>query len=365
MFLLVTAALLVNHAIEESVPQLAGAPQVDAIGMRVQELLTRQAYLIFLVAFLRKRWQILLLVWVVVACVLVTAPSAIWNALSAGASSESAREAIRETARAATSFGINLAGNANRLAFLCVMAVTVIGFALPETRSRVLRAAGLLAIGALVLTTFLSASRSGLIELAVLFVMLLRYLRIRRRQIWGLLLAMVVAVGLSLLVVPERHLERITNFGQSEEAEEGGGSTRARLALLEMGARMFADNPLFGAGVANFRPLSIAAYGNVTHSALHNSYLLALVEGGLLLFAAYMLLFRSVWREIRELRRLSPQHPRLKTAWLVAATQAIFILFLIFSVFADIWHELFLYIIVGIVVTLGRLYRQDAEATPA
>ena len=364
--LLIVAALLVNTALVDQVPDLPGYSAVP-VGYvwRSQELFTRAAYLIFLVAFVRVRWQILLLVSLVIGFVLMTAPSAVWHAVTSSGAAESVRELTREGARASASFGISIARNANRLAFLCVMTIAFIGYALSATRSRLLRWGGPLAIIFLVVTVMLTASRSGLLGLAALLVMFVASMGLRNRRVQVLLLALVVAGGVGLTLIPQRHLDRITNFFDTEQQEEGADSTRARMELIGIGVKIFADNPVLGIGIGDFRPVSTLNYGNRRGSALHNSYLLTLAEGGLLLFVPYMLLFWSLWRELSKARRLSKVRTGPDLAWLVAALQAIFVLFLLFSVFADVWHEVFLYLITGLTVAVSRLYQRDVGATLA
>jgi hypothetical protein len=42
-----------------------------------------------------------------------------------------------------------------------------------------------------------------------------------------------------------------------------------------------------------------------------------------------------------------------------------FVLFLIVSAFADVWHELSFYIIAGLIVAVANLYRREARLEPA
>ena len=352
LFLLLTVALVVSDAVTPDLPRLPGGEGGSV--PRLQELLTRTAYLVFFVAFIETRRQVLLLVWLVIGAVLLTVPSAIWNVLAADS----------DAVRAAATFGINAARNPNRLAFLCAMSIAILGHVVPEARSRLARIGGLLAIAVLTLTIFLSASRSGLIELVVLFVMFLIGLGGRHRRTRVFLLAMAVSIGIGLTLVPEHHFERMTNFFR-EERGESAASTRNRLELFVTGVRMFVDHPLVGVGLENFRRVSMADYGSTHASAVHNSYLLTLVEGGLLLFIPYMLILRSLWHELRRAGRLAARGIGPRLGWLVSGLQATFVLFLIFSFFADVWHELFLYLIAGLTITLGRLHRVGPGSTPA
>ena len=353
LFLLLALALLVNHVLAPQLPGLSGFETPDVPTSRLQELLSRTAYLVFFVAFIHARRHILAVVWLVIGSVLVTAPNAIWNALAADT----------ETARAAATFGVNIARNPNRLAFLCAITIAIIGHAVPEARTRILRVGGLVAIAVLIVTILLSASRSGLIELVVLLMMFLGGVGARGQRSRVFLLALALAVGIGLALVPEHHFDRMTDFFRSDRGESAA-STRNRLELLGTGARMFADSPLYGVGLGNFRRVSTTDYGSLRMSSLHNSYLLTLVEGGLLLLIPYLLILWSLWRELRNAASLAARRAGPELAWLVAAMQSVLVLFLIFSLFADVWHEPILFLIAGLTVTMGRLYRREPEATP-
>lgn len=372
--------ILLTQLLPEQTPPLESLASLNLTEKRLHAIITKLMFLIFLVTFIRTRWQIMLLTWSVVFFVLVTVPNAIWNALTAAGGIEQ----IRATAN----FGIRAAANANRLAFISSIAIPVIGFAMLEFRSRAAVVLGSLAIALLVATIFLSASRSGLISL--LFLAVVSTARIARRRggklvVLALLAAIVGGISLALiqqdyqpamtqhepgirgalaeaarrLHLPQPYVDRITNFFVTERGEEGSGSLRARLQLLDVGLRMFVDHPITGVGIGNFRWVSVVDYQNTRPSALHNSYLLTMVEGGVVLFVLYMLLFWRTWRDLTLTRLLSVQMPSLRLGWLVESTRAMFALFLIFSFFADVWHETIPYLIIGLATVLKRLYQDE------
>lgn len=380
-FLLVGCAIIANQLLAERTPPLESLAELDLTGKRLHSIVTKIPFLIFLVAFIRTRWQILLLTSSVVVFVLMTAPNAIWNALTAVGGIEQIR--------ASADFGISAAANANRLAFVSSMAIPLIAYGMWEVRSRAAIFFGCLAMTLLVVTVFLSASRSGLISLLVLSTIFLARMRRRRGKLVALLFLLTISIGISLALIsqgdlgttpypaqgmrgavmelarrahlPQLYLDRITNFFLTERGEEGAGSIRARQEILAVGLRMFRDHPIAGVGIGNFRWVSVLDYQNTRPSAQHNSYLLTLVEGGLLLFIPYMLLFWRTWKDLTLARRLSTQMPTLRLGWLVEATRTIFVLFLIFSFFADVWHEMFPYLIIGLAAVLIRLYHHEAE----
>jgi hypothetical protein len=319
------------------------------------------------IAFIRTRAYLQMLVFTVVALVLMTAPHAIWNALAASGTNI-------DRVRASADFGITAAGNANRLAFVCAVAIAIIGFGMREVRSRILRLLGAGSIGVLITTIFLSASRSGLVNLIVVTLIFVRKTRPRLFVALALLvlllgvIAMVTSpegpahailepmqtarglvINLGSEVIPEKYLQRITSLGL-ERGELGYDSTTARLGLLKT-------------GVGNFRWVAIADYQATHVSALHNSYLLALVEGGLLLFIPYVALYTYTWRSLNRSRQRALVHPEVRLGWLVDATQAIFVMFLVFSVFADLWHDVYPFLIVAFSAALAGIYRRvDAPA---
>lgn len=380
LFALLGVVVVINQFLTTG---LTPPPELGALDLsetRVQSIVTKIAYLVFVVAFIRTRSQLVLLAGMIVLFVLLTAPNALANALSASAANV-------ERIRAAADFGIRAARNANRLAFVCAIAIALIGFAMRQYRSRLLWAGGLASIALLVATVFFSASRSGFLNLIVLAGVFLYRAGARTRTlvtltVLGAVLFLAAAlagpqspdealldpagtirygiVAAGSLVVPQKYLDRITNLG-TDRGEEGAGSTHARLGLLQTGVRMFADHPLTGVGIGNFRWLAIDRYGLDRISALHNSYVLTLVEGGLLLFVTYLLIYGHAWRSLVRTRRQAGERPEVGLGWLVDAVHAILLMFLVFSVFADLWHDIYPFLIVALAAVLAQLYAPRPE----
>jgi O-antigen ligase len=281
------------------------------------------------------------------------------------------------------------ARNANRLAFLCDLVIAIIACAMVRLNWRWLRVAGSIVIALLVVTVFLSASRSGLINLLLMAVYFISRAGVpMKRFVMGTLFAGVLVLLVLQLVpgqyipfvpssedvvrravttaarqhnIPSAYLDRITSFVMSSGGQAGvEASTENRLELALTGLRMFVDHPLFGVGVGNFRWKSIIEYNNPHVSALHNSYILTLTEGGLIIFLAYLALFVIVFKVLGEARRRAAERPELGLGWLVEATQIMFVMFLIFSAFADCWHEAYLVFLGALTTVLARVYATTA-----
>jgi O-antigen ligase len=354
LFLLIGVAVLVNQALTDPARGLPAALRGDSGGERVDALITRFAFLVFFLSFIRTRAHALLVTGCLVLFTLMTAPGAIQNAVGATGKIE--------RIRASADFGIVSAGNANRLAFFCAVAIAILAHALMAYRSRIFAVAGGLAIALCVTTIFFTASRSGLVELAALSAILVGRRHARARSRWLALLALALAVGLGVLLVPPAYLDRITNFTSTEALEEGGDSLLKHQTKLLVGLRMIPDHPLVGVGLGNYRGAAFRYSGY--YGSPHNSYLLMAVEGGLILLVPYLLLFGYAWRDLRRTRRLAGTRDDVNLGWLVDAVQTILVLFLVASLFADLWYEVILYVIIGLAAVLGRLHRTAPAGVP-
>jgi hypothetical protein len=95
----------------------------------------------------------------------------------------------------------------------------------------------------------------------------------------------------------------------------------------------------------------------------HNSYLWAATEGGIPTVILYLVLFYSIWRDLRTAQRLYPQGDVL---WHVTRfLRGFFFIWVFFSIFADFWLEVHLYLIAGLAMLLVRRgFDDDAEEAP-
>ncbi len=349
LLLLIGAVVAVNLLLVESPPLPLDVPaRHDMTSNRIYDLVSKTLFVAFVVTFVRTRGQLLALAACVVACTLVTAPAAAWTALTA----EGKIEAIR-----ASSDG----SNANRLAFVSVFALAIIGHAVLTVRSNAARVLGGLAIAVLVLTVVLTASRSGALGLVILALALMTRARVRLRTRVLCVAALVVITVLVLAVVPAAFVDRLTNF--NTEADVGASTSLAgRANLASIALRMAIEHPFLGVGYGSFRLATFeGGVPGVTRDP-HNSYLLALAEGGLVLFVPFAILFWVTWRQLSAMRRLAAERPVPGLGWLVEAVQTVFALLLFFSLFADLWQAVYLFLVIGMAASMRRLY---AEAAPA
>ena len=391
MMLVLWFLLFLNRLVADGTPPFASLSRLDLTDMRAADFVSKFWFLFFVIAFIRARWQVMVFALSLVLFVLITAPNAIANALTAWNAVATGGRNI-EQMRAAADFGIMAARNANRLAFLCDLVIAIIACAMLRLRWRWLNVAGTVVISLLVITVFLSASRSGLINLLLLAVYFISRVGIpmRRLVISGLVTAVAVLLVLQLVPgqylglvsqeeivrkavttaatrnnIPSAYLDRITSFVMGGSQQAGvEASTENRLELALTGLRMFVDHPVMGVGLGNFRWRSIVEYQNPHVSALHNSYILTLTEGGLVIFLAYVALFVIVFKVLGEARRRAAERPEIGLGWLVEATQIMFMMFLIFSAFADCWHEAYLVFLGALATVLARLYAPAAAPAP-
>ncbi|MBZ0168796.1 MAG: O-antigen ligase family protein [Kofleriaceae bacterium] len=354
MFLLLGLVMYVNWLFVARIEAPAHLSRLDLTGSDVERYITRLAFLTFFVAFIRTSRQLLLVTGVLLIAIFLTVPNAILHSLTAAGKVE--------TLRAAATTGIEAARNSNYLAFICLMGITLIWFALVEYRGRLLRLLGSLAILTLVLTIVLSGSRAGLINLTLLPLLLLGQSGLRRGQVAAVIFLLVLSISVSLVLVPQPVLQRLGTILPTYEGEAVSRSTELRLLMQHMGLTRFWENPFIGVGIGNLRWMNAMdpTSGGIPLAA-HNAYLLALAEGGIVLLAAYLLLFWQTFRDLGKALTLSTLAPEVYLRWLILATRTNLILLMVFSFFTDTWKEFYYLLILGTTAVLSQLYRKAAE----
>ncbi len=132
---------------------------------------------------------------------------------------------------------------------------------------------GFLVISASIL---FSASRGAMLGAGC--AALYAWVRNPKRIVGPLLLGLLIAGGVFLL--PQAHKDRVisaANFEQDQNAQ-------TRMSLWKAGMRMFADSPLFGVGINNYRPAYAQRYSVPKGLVLvpHSIYIQGFAETGIL-----------------------------------------------------------------------------------
>jgi O-antigen ligase len=359
IFLLIGLVIFVNWIFVARIEAPAHLSRLDLTGSTVERYITRLAFLIFFVAFIRTSRQLLLITATLLVAIFLTVPDAISHSLTAIGAAAGKVETLRATA----TVGIEAAKNANYLAFICLMGVTLIWFALAEYRGKLLRLLGGMAILTLVLAIVLSGSRAGVINLTLLPLLLLGQSGMRRGRVAAVVLLLVLSISLSLVLVPQAIRHRLGTFLPTYQEDKAvSQSTELRLLMLRVGLERFWESPVLGVGIGNLRWMNAMdpTSGGLPLAA-HNAYLLALSEGGVILLGAYLLLFWQTFRDLGKTLKLSALAPDVNLKWLVLATRTNLILLLVFSLFTDTWKEFYYLLILGTTAVLSQLYQKAAE----
>jgi len=169
--------------------------------------------------------------------------------------------------------------------------------------------------------------------------------------------------------VPEKSLDRITNLPGTEAGEtgEGSNSSENRAYTWHLSIDLFQHNPILGVGMGNwqlFRFLNDPAHAA---GSPHSSYLLALVEGGLVGLSGFLGLFWFTWINFRFAGRyiLHRESALSSLRWILRSAIASFYVLVFFSLFADLWQLVILFWLVGLSIVLRRLVEQDIAAQAA
>ena len=342
------------------------------LGLRVTKqdpmrmLVTRGLFLLLFVAFVRSPKEFRVLIGVFLALTIATAYSGSTTAITQSGDVPQAAE------YRAGGLGvlIETAGNPNRLAFICALALIFIWEHGNQQQRRgwvwVNNALALF----LVLTIFLTASRGGVIGLAVTALLLfLRRRGVGRRAVYGIIMAL-VAAALFSEVVPEASRERLSTIpGISQDTEgEGAGSLQRREYTYRIAYRIWRTAPILGVGYTNWEFMRFTLDPLRSAAVPHNSFLLALCEGGVLTLGVYLALFILTIRQLGALERNPEIAARARADgmyWLISATRISLVTFLVYSLFSDLWELIFFYFLFGLAGALLRTYAETPRESTA
>jgi hypothetical protein len=322
---------------------------------------SRLVFLCMFVNFVRSKKHVLLVLLAVLVFTMAVIPSAFSSLASYKAEEDIATGKMIDTDTGkATEFRVqsettSWSKNENRLAFMCNVSILLIWMFIQILRSQVIRVIGfgmMLVMAGLTLST---ASRSGLLSLGLVFLFLL----FQKQVTWPFRLSVVAAMlacGLVVMVVlPRASYERLMNYSLDQSTRpEAWRSTQSRIETNQHALEIFLSAPLLGVGPGNFRWLHRERYPYTIAAGRpnHNSYLWAGTEGGSLALGLYLVLFVVIWRQLAAAQKLYAPGDAL---WHVTRfLRGFFAVWIFFSLFADFWLEIHLYLIAGLTMLLLR-----------
>jgi hypothetical protein len=344
----IAGIFLVATWLEPQTP--AVVKSIDYTQKELWNYFTNFAFVIFMIHFIETRHHLTLVFGLLLALILITVPSGIHVAFTGGSEGDS---------RAAASFGIQAAANSNRLAYFCIMAMSIVWYLRLElaTYNGKLIAAGTIAL--LLFTVFLSASRNGLLMLVILSLITMIESGVDVRKIIATMFLLVTLSVVIIMFVPEKNIERMTSFDTQDTETDAGGSGQKRVGTIHTGLKMFFDSsPIYGIGPGNFKWVRYLYYDH-KKIATHNSYLWAMLSGGIVGLTLYLALFWTTFKELRWMEQMHRPSNVLPALWMIKSIRTSFILFIIFSLFAEVFLDIYIFLFVGLTIIMKRLYEKD------
>jgi O-antigen ligase len=323
--------------------------QPDRTDVLLSSFVTRFVFLIFFINFIRTYHSVKLVYWLVVGFIVVSAFSALYD-MASGSSQY----------RISASLGIRATGNANYLAFFCNFGIALIWYYRRLVRQKWQWFMLTTTVVVLAIAVLLSGSRGGLVCLLLLFVLISMAGRFSIKRQLQTVLVLVCVTYVASSVLTSDHIERLGNIlpGASRETQ-GTSSIDDRIFILQNGLKMVAAHPLFGVGIGNFERINFQISRGASARPPHNSYLWAMAEGGLPVLFFFLLLYVYTFRVFWSVEQASRQ-PEMRA--LAAGLRTGLIIFLFFSLFASVWYNIIIYVIVSFAIVLKRLQQQERAA---
>jgi len=227
------------------------------------DLLTRLAFLIFFLVFVRNRRDIRATFLGFMLALYAAVPSALINWMQGN---------LTLGFRAAAS--VTAGGNSNKLAMICLMEMGCWWYWGLSRPGQLRRIISLGAIGASVLVLFATGSRSGMLGAVVFGVLIQTGPRAFRVPIRYIAFGLVATAAVIATAIPARDLARMTHFTPTHAEDPGAAaSNKMREDTIISGWHMIRDHPWLGVGLGNFREVSRQVYNDEFFRPPHNSSL--------------------------------------------------------------------------------------------
>ena len=300
----------------------------------------RLVYLVFFIVFVRDRRDIKIIFMTFMLALFIAVPSALYN-MATGELNRGFRLQASVTSGA----------NPNRLAMICLVEIACWWFWARSRPGMMRQVVALGAMGAATMVIFGTGSRSGLLGVGVLGMLLQR--GTPRFRVPPVQIGLLVAAGLFAVatMVPAEAWERMITFNP-QKGQIGATSNQMREETIWRAIQVFHDYPTFGIGIGNFREVARQVYQDEYYRPPHNSFLWAAAEGGVFVVLAYLWLFWVTWKDLQVVTALSHRDPEIGAA--AAGIRAIFLLYGFFTLFADLWLNPITYAMLGMIIVMRR-----------
>jgi O-antigen ligase len=331
------------------------------------KFLTRYVFLLFFLFFVRSPRDIKFVVGIVIGCLLLTYFNVSTEAGAFGWGTGRLRVLGEQGA------AVYAGRNPNKLAYFALFGLTLLWYGRRAIKSPFMYPLWFAATAITFIMIPMTGSRSGILNLVFFVIILLMEGRFDLRKVAGMAmitLLVIIQFGFNTsfldTVLPEDVARRLTSFNVRSEVltqgVEASGSAEGRLLTARAALRIWALHPVFGVGIGNFNTERAMTDPTGTVGPPHNSYLWALAEGGLVTFGLYLSMFVWTFRRVRSIEwEYEARFGPVGLGWLVNALRTALIGFLIFSFFADMWHHVLFYIIIGMCLTVIRMHQVYAE----
>ena len=319
--------------------------EVDVQGRWIFELLSRIAFTIFFVNWIRTPRQLKIVLYIISFCILAVLPGL-------GPDMVKGEAEYRITSKL-----VGWAENINRFAFMMNVGIALFLYLAITSKGLIWKAMWVLAAAGSIPLVLLTASRSGFLGLGLVgWLLFIGDELPRRAKVVAVSAGLVLGIVVFFFVLSDQHRERLMNLNpfNSEagvaEKVEGSRSTEVRVVTLAEAWAIIKDHPFTGVGLGNFRWVN--AFLNGSYKPPHNSYVWSMAEGGIFTTLLYLFLFGFVYVRVQRLRPKYKNHPTLPffPDWL----NTYLVLFFFFSIFADVWLEVHIYFIIAFSIVLTR-----------
>lgn len=373
-FVLVYSLMHARHIWIPAAPQMtifASNTLKDQTENTLFTFFSRLAFLLMFVNFVKTKRHVVLVLFAFLVFTMAVIPSAFDNLMNYKGEEDIATgktidvETGKTTEFRVVSATTSWAKNENRLAFMCNASILLIWLFMQLWRRSWIWLLGFGLILVMAGLNLATASRSGFLCMGLVFLFLLS----QRGVAWKFRVGVVGAIAFCALIfflaLPRASYERLLNYSVDQSTRpQAWRSTQTRIETNQHALEILAKAPVIGVGPGNFRWLhrELYPYSIAAGRPNHNSFLWAATEGGLLTLGLYLLLFASLWYD---LRRAQSRYPVGSDLWHVTRFLKGFLFtFVFFSAFADFWLEPHLYILAGTTMLLARRLPAP-EALPA